>query len=318
MLHPIIGHTRVLLLAAALDALFGDPPTALHPIGWLGRGVRAVEARAPHAATSRAWYGARWAVAWPLIAAGAASLAVRGFTGAGGARLLAEALVLDITFALHALLARAEEVRRALDTGALDEARLLLSTHLVSRETADLSASEVAGATIESVAENLSDGVIGPWIAYAVLGVPGAAGYRAVNTLDSMWGYRSTEYIDLGRAAARLDDAVNWVPARATALAVVLGAVMTGEDAAGALRVWHRDGARTDSPNAGRPMAAMAGALGVALVKRDEYRIGDGRHPQAVDIGRAVRVARAGAAVVGGVLVAAMLGRRLRWAGVAS
>jgi adenosylcobinamide-phosphate synthase len=153
------------------------------------------------------------------------------------------------------------------------------------------------------VAENLSDGVLGPWLAYAALGLPGAVAYRAVNTLDSMWGYRTEAYVELGWAAARLDDLANLAPARLTALAIAVAAGALHEDGAGALEAWRCDAGVTESPNAGHPMAAMAGALGVRLTKRGTYTLGAGlREPGAEDIGRAIRLAR-GAAVGAAVMV---------------
>jgi adenosylcobinamide-phosphate synthase len=279
--------------AVALDGLFGDPPTAVHPVGWLGRAVRLAESAAPAGRRARRAYGILGAVAFPLATAGLARLLTRR---SSAAMLLGEALMLDAAFALRTLLARAEEVRAALAADDLVGARALLARHLVSRATDDLTVAEVSGAAIESVAENLSDGVIGPWLAYAVLGLPGATAYRAVNTLDSMWGYRTPDYAELGWASARLDDLANFAPARVTALAIVGAAFALAEDGLGAFEGWRRDASATESPNAGHPMAAMAGALGARLTKRDLYVLGgEGREPTAEDLGRAIRVARAAA-----------------------
>lgn len=298
MLAALRPRPSALLGAIALDALFGDPPTALHPVGWIGRLVRGVEAGAPASATARRQYGAVAAPAITLLTA----LAAAGWHAAPARRglpgVLAEAVALDGTFALRTLLRRADEVRVALEADDLDAARGLLGRHLVSREVHDLTASEIAGATIESVAENLGDGVVAPWLAYAVAGLPGAFAYRAANTLDSMWGYRSERYADLGFVAATTDDVANWVPARVAALAIVAAAAVAGEDAAGAVEAWRRDASTTESPNAGHPMSAMAGALGVVLSKRDAYTLGaTGRPPVAGDIARALVIARIAAAI---------------------
>ena len=297
-----------LLAAICLDAACGDPPSAAHPVAWLGRLVRLIEAGAPRPVEGAVWrrrYGVAAATALPLaLALGVGRLGrARGVPG-----LLAEAVALDLTTALRALLARADQVRSALDRGAVAEARALLATHLVSRATADLAPSEVAGAAIESVAENLSDGVIAPWVAYAVAGLPGAVAYRAINTLDAMWGYRTPPYADLGFGAARLDDLANLVPARVTAAAICVAAATAGADAAGALRTWGRDAGTTVSPNAGHPMAAMAGALGVTLMKRDAYRLNAaGREPTAHDVARAIRLARHAAAIAAAALLLTLL-----------
>jgi len=148
----------------------------------------------------------------------------------------------------------------------------------------------VSIAAIESVAENASDSVVAPLFYYVVGGVPAALAYRAINTLDAMIGYRGeTEW--LGKAAARLDDAANFIPARLTALLLAVASGAGGGSPARALALWLRDARKTESPNAGRPMAAMAGALGVELSKRGAYVLGAGlRAPAAADVRRAVRI----------------------------
>src|SRR5207253_11245026 len=125
---------------------------------------------------------------------------------------------------------------------------------------------------------------------------------------DALWGYRTPEFDALGRAAARLDDALNLVPSRVTALGIVAAARLQHEDAANAAKRWWHEGGRTVSPNAGQPMAAMAGALGVRLEKQGTYVLGEGlREPEGSDIGRAVRLARRAAMLVGAGLFGAML-----------
>ena len=298
-------------LGAAADAAFGDPPTALHPVGLVGRAASVLHALAPRTEAKRARYGLAVALAVPLAAA-AAAVAVRRLSRALHplAGVAAEVALLDATCALRTLLARADEVHRALATGTIEQARALLGRHLVSRDTSGLTASEVAAATIESIAENLSDGVIAPWLWYACAGLPGAVAYRAANTMDALWGYRTPEFEALGRAAARLDDALNLLPARLTALAIVAASMPGSADAsaAGAFATWRADARATASPNAGHPMAAMAGALGVTLTKPGAYTLGDGlRTPQAPDIARAIRLARRAATLTAAGLFGALL-----------
>jgi adenosylcobinamide-phosphate synthase len=173
---------------------------------------------------------------------------------------------------------------------------------------------ELARATVESVAENTSDAVVAPLVWGLVGGVPGLLAYRAANTLDAMVGYRNPRYEEFGWAAARLDDVLNWVPARVTGMFAVAGA---GRRAPEALRVFRRDGGRHPSPNAGRCEAAFAGALGVRLggvnayggrvERRDE--LGDGRSPEVRDVRRAVRLS----AVV--TLLAALAIGVAKWSG---
>ncbi|TAJ18797.1 MAG: cobalamin biosynthesis protein CobD [Dehalococcoidia bacterium] len=278
------------LLGAGGDALLGDPPNVLHPVRAVGLLARWYEARSRRATHQRI-AGLAGAVGIP-IASGVIATVFETARQSPGGRVVAAAATLALASAQSTLMRRALEVADALDAGDLDDARRLLGYHLVSRETGDLSAGEVAGATIESVAENLGDGVAGPWLAFALAGSGGAWAYRALNTLDSLWGYRSERYAEFGWAAARLDDLANLVPSRAAALAICVGA--SGERGIrSAFDAWRRDRGLTDSPNAGQPMAAMAGALGVTLTKRGHYALGAGfRDAGAGDIRAAVVVAR--------------------------
>lgn len=186
----------------------------------------------------------------------------------------------------------ARAVARALDEGDPAAARRLAGL-LVSRDTECL---EAEAATAESVLENGNDGVFGALFWFAVAGAPGCLLYRLVNTLDAMWGYRDRRYRDFGWAAARLDDLLNYIPARLTALSyAVLG--RTGR----ALHCWRTQAAAWESPNAGPVMAAGAGALGITLGGPARYRghwrerplLGRGRQPQARDIRRALDLVRA-------------------------
>jgi adenosylcobinamide-phosphate synthase len=185
------------------------------------------------------------------------------------------------------------DVQRALEHDDLPEARRLLSWHLVSRPTTELSAAEVAAAAIESLAENLSDSVIAPIFWYLCGGLPGLAIYRFCNTADAMWGYRDERYEYLGKAAARCDDAINLLPARLTATLITAAAQVTNGRASHAWKIARRDHKRTASPNAGWPMAAMAGALDTILTKRGHYTLGSGeRVPDATMIAEARVIVR--------------------------
>ncbi|HEU4734837.1 MAG TPA: adenosylcobinamide-phosphate synthase CbiB [Kofleriaceae bacterium] len=285
-----------LALALALDAAFGEPPDALHPVAWLGTGAACVLRAAPRTGPLRQLgFGAIVALGIPLGCAAAASWVLAAAARWPALELASAVLLVKPTFALRALGEAGERVRRALAAGDLAGARRRLAS-LCSRDPSTLDAPRLAAATIESLAENTSDSLVAPLFYLAVLGVPGAVGYRAVNTLDAMIGYRG-RYEYLGKAAARLDDLANLVPARLTAALLVVAAALTGRDAAGAARIAWRDGGRTQSPNAGRPMAAMAGLLGVTLEKVDHYQLGDGPAPSAATIALAWRAARVAAAL---------------------
>ena len=305
----------VACLAIGMDLALGDPPNRLHPVAWMGRAVGYAQARAPKAGRALPLaYGAG------IVLGGGLAL---GFVGRslgwllarvpGGGGLLLEAAALKATIGLRGLGQAVTAIQDALTQGDLDQARRLLSWHLVSRDTATLDTARVAAATIESVAENTSDGVLGPLVYYALGGLPGALVYRFVNTCDSMLGYRDEAREWLGKAPARIDDALNLLPARLTALLFVAASGLVGEDAARARRVRQRDARRTASPNAGHPMSAMAGALGVELEKRGHYTLGLGqRLPCPTDIGRALRLMRVATALAAGglLLVGLLAGRR--------
>jgi adenosylcobinamide-phosphate synthase len=265
----------------------------------MGRLQKWLRARAPALPAPAFAWGALMALAGPLVFGGGPAWLL-GLTG-GLVRALVAIYLLKSAFAMRALGAAALRVRRALDADDLPAARAALG-HLVSRDTASLDASLIAAAAVESVAENASDSIVAPLFFYAIGGVPAAIAYRAINTLDSMIGYRG-DLEWLGKCAARVDDAANIIPARLTALLVIATARLGDGSPARAFAVWRRDRARTESPNAGHPMAAMAGALGITLEKAGVYRLGGGlRAPVARDITRAVRVL-GGAAALAVVLV---------------
>jgi adenosylcobinamide-phosphate synthase len=263
-----------LVMAVGLDLVAGEPPSVLHPVVWMGKTISALERLAPERGPKRQLvYGAFLAVALPCAFAGAA-IALLGFLAPWpAAQWIVGAYLFKSTFAVRALWRAARNVRDCLGRGGLVEARQGLG-HLCSRDPSRLDPPAIVAATVESVAENASDSVVAPLFYYVCFGLPGAIAYRVVNTLDAMIGYHG-RYEYLGKAAARLDDVLNLIPARVTAALIVIGGALCGRDARRGLRVMWRDGGSTESPNAGRPMAAMAGVLGVELEKQGHYRLGD-------------------------------------------
>jgi adenosylcobinamide-phosphate synthase len=307
---PADRDMAVLSLAVGVDAFLGEPPTRWHPVAAVGRLIAAADRRAPARPLAALLYGALVALGGML----ACGIAVRPLTSPAAARLpvlqiTALALALKSAWAVRALEEAALAVSDALDADDLPAARCRLSA-LVSRDTARLDAPLVAAAAVESVAENLNDSFIAPLVWYALFGLPGAVAYRFANTCDAMLGYRG-RYEYLGKAAARLDDVLNWLPARLSALAIVVAARLVGAEAGGAWRVLRADHGRTASPNAGWPMSAAAGALGVRLEKQGHYVLGHGSRPAAArTILDAVRLMRAAAAISFAASVALLLARR--------
>ena len=244
------------------------------------------------------------------VAAASAAAVLAAVADLGWIAVVIEGVALKTTLSLRGLARAALAVAEDLSRADLPAARAAVGRDLVSRPTADLEASAVASAAVESVAENLTDAFLAPVLFFLAFGVPGAVVYRVINTADAMIGYREGVLVYFGRVAARLDDALNLVPARLAALALVLAAPLAGGDAAAALATMRRDHGRTASPNAGWTMAAMAGALGVTLAKAGAYRLGDGPAPTAHDIVRSVRTMAVAAALLLPVAVAGALALR--------
>ncbi len=279
-----------ILFAWLMDAALGEPPAAVHPVIWIGRYLGFARRFNQRNVLSGFWC---W-LGGALLVLGAAAGLQWGLARLPYlAALILTAVCLKPLFAWRALRGAALAV---LDAPDLPAARQALGWHLVSRDTSDLSAGEVYGATIESVAENLSDSVVAPLFYFLIGGLPLAALYRYANTADALWGYRTPELERFGKVAARVDDMLSFIPSRLTALWLVLVCPLAGLSASQAWRLWRRDAALTPSPNAGQPMSAAAGALGVQLSKRGVYRLGaDLCEPTEVDVRRALRLAAVGA-----------------------
>jgi adenosylcobinamide-phosphate synthase len=285
-----------LAAGVTLDALLGDPRRG-HPVAAFGRAAAALEARDYSDSRPR---GAVHAVACVLATAAPAAAVARLARRSPPLMATAAALTAWAVTGSRSLHDEAERIGVALSAGDLLAARRALPA-LCGRDPSSLSGREIARAVVESVAENTSDAAVAPLLWGVAAGLPGMTGYRAVNTLDAMIGYRSPRYERFGWASARLDDAANWIPARFTAALTVACAPVVGGSPAAALRAVRRYGARHPSPNAGRCEAAFAGALGLRLGGTNVYdgvaetrpELGDGRAPDATDVHRAVRLSRA-------------------------
>lgn len=300
--HP--DAALVLLLALAIDALVGDPDRIWrrwpHPVVWLGGmigwGDRVLN-RESLGPEGRRWCGGALLAGLLLLASGAAYLVEEALRSLPGGWLLVSA-VASIFIAQRSLVDHVARVRDAFAEGGLPDARRAVSM-IVGRDPETLDESGVARAAIESTAENFSDGVVAPAFWFVLLGLPGLVAYKAANTADSMIGHLSARHREFGWAAARFDDLVNLLPARAAGALIGLAAPVAGGRARLALRMMMRDAGLHRSPNAGWPEAAMAGALGVALAGPRTYASGvvadpflhrEGRPAGPPDIGRGLRV----------------------------
>ena len=286
-----------------LDTLFGDPPWLPHPVVLMGKAISALEkrlrARMPQTPQGELLGGAVVAFTLPvgtflltsLVCLGAAKLspwlglAVQMFWC--GQALAAKGLAQEST-----------NVYRALIKPDLPAARKAVS-RIVGRDTQNLTLEGVTKATVETVAENASDGVIAPLLYMLLGGAPLALTYKAINTMDSMLGYKNEKYLYFGRAAAKLDDAANYLPSRLAGLLWCASAALTGNSPKGAWRIWRRDRRCHASPNSAQTESACAGALGVQLAGPAYYfgeyyakpTIGDPLRPiEPEDIRRANRM----------------------------
>jgi adenosylcobinamide-phosphate synthase len=270
----VIASIATLGAAVLVDLVFGEPPNAAHPVAWTGKLIAWGTRIAPkRGAGKQIVAGSLLALTVPSTVVALCMSVFWGLRGHPVALFLTEALLLKATFALRALPAAANVVRSALVRGDLPEGRRALAS-LCSRDASTLQGPALIAATVESVAENASDSFVAPLFYFVLFGVPGAVFYRAVNTLDAMIGYRG-RYEWLGKASARLDDLLNLVPARMTAALLLVAGLLSRKDAAHGWLVLRREGALTESPNAGRPMAAMTGLLRIELAKDGHYRLGD-------------------------------------------
>ncbi len=321
---PAAAIFAILLVAFLLDAAWGDPPWLYrrlpHPVALLGRVLEWGEPRWNRAGlgdSARFWRGLLFVLAAVALASALGWAVERLGTAVPGGWIL-EAVLASTLIAFRGLHDHVRAVAEALDLGLdrIRDARAAVA-HIVGRDPARLDAPGVARAAAESLAENFSDGVVAPLFWFALLGLPGLCAYKAVNTLDSMIGQRNPRFEHFGKAAARLDDAVNWVPARLAGLLLVAAAALLPEASArGAWRTAWRDARQHRSPNAGWQEAALAGALGFALAGPREYPdgkvvdawMGDGRAAlDAADLRAGLRLYRVAGALIAGLLAAAWL-----------
>ena len=303
-----------------LDALFGDPAWLPHPVVLMGRCISRLEKflrrTLPPTPQGELVGGCVVAVVLPL-----GTFLVTSLACCAAARVhLLLGLGLQMFWCAQALAAKglAQESRRvyrALARNDLNAARCAVA-RIVGRDTEKLTAEGVTKAAVETVAENAGDGVIAPLLYMLLGGAPLALTYKAINTMDSMLGYKNSKYLYFGRCAAKLDDAANWLPSRIAAVLWVAAAAITGNDAKGAWRIWRRDRRNHASPNSAQTESACAGALGVQLAGPayyfgeyyDKPTIGDARRAvEPEDILRANRMMHAAS------LLAWALGLAVRW-----
>ena len=284
---------RIILLMLGgfiLDGIFGDPAWLVHPVVIMGKAITALEKflrkRLPNTPEGERLGGRILAMALPvgtlLITGGVCWLFYRISPILGFA---IELLWCAQALAAKGLVQESTNVYRELVKGDLPASRRAVS-RIVGRDTAELTSEGVTKAAVETVAENASDGVIAPLFYMMLGGAPLALVYKAINTMDSMVGYKNEKYLNFGRAAAKLDDAANYLPSRIAALLWIASAALTGNDAKSAWRIWRRDRRKHASPNSAQTESACAGALNVQLAGPATYF---GKYYDKPTIGDAVR-----------------------------
>ena len=289
---------RIILLMLGgfiLDGIFGDPAWLVHPVVIMGKAITALEKflrkRLPNTLEGERLGGRILAMALPvgtlLITGGVCWLFYRISPILGFA---IELLWCAQALAAKGLAQESTNVYRELVKGDLPASRRAVS-RIVGRDTAELTSEGVTKAAVETVAENASDGVIAPLFYMMLGGAPLALVYKAINTMDSMVGYKNEKYLNFGRAAAKLDDVANYLPSRIAALLWIASAALTGNDAKSAWRIWRRDRRKHASPNSAQTESACAGALNVQLAGPATYF---GKYCDKPTIGDAVRAIEPG------------------------
>lgn len=276
-------------LAIGLDLALGDPRNRYHPTVWIGTliGKFVSLVRSSNPASEK--LGGVILVLSVAIFVGVLAFYIDktfvylnhlDFSGFSRILILASSvfvigLLLKTTIAVRGMQNHASQIMDSLSRNDLDDARAKLSM-IVKRNTKNLDKQHVISATLESISENTVDGITGPLFYFAFFGLAGAFVYRTINTIDSMIGYKTDLFRNLGWFGANCDKVLNFVPSRLTSLIMILASIIAGGNWKHSLEVMKRDGPKTESPNAGYPMATMAGALGVKFEKLDHYVLGDG------------------------------------------
>lgn len=281
----------ILIMALIVDLVFGDPHNWFHPVMAMGRGIEWLEkflrrslhiSEDPEADRGKKQFAGAILVVLMLVIFTVIPLIIHNIATMFGETLTwaIDAFLAYQMLAMKQLKRESMKVYEALKRKNIKDARDAVSM-IVGRDTKRLNMTGVTKATVETVAENASDGVVAPLLFMMVFGVAGGWFYKTVNTMDSMIGYKNDQYKYFGTAAARLDDICNFIPARISALFMCIAAMFLGLDWKGAFRIWRRDARKSTSPNSGQTEAAMAGALGVELLG-DAYYFGKLVHKPAI------------------------------------
>jgi len=278
----ILESVVIVVFALLLDFLVGDPKTKYHPTAWIGKLIASLVPFTKSNSIRKELIGGILLVS--VIVVTVCTVLVVLDIGISLLTIDIVSLIVSIavgsillktTIAIRGMQKHALAVVDAVEKGDLGSARNHLSM-IVKRDTKNLDKNHILSGVLESVSENTVDGITGPLFYYAIFGLPGAFVYRAINTVDSMVGYKTTLFKNVGWFGAKCDTVLNYAPSRLTGLVMILGALILGYNWKESLYIMRRDSRKLESSNAGFPMAALAGALGTKLEKMNYYTIGNG------------------------------------------
>ena len=278
----ILESVIIVGFALLLDFAAGDPKNKYHPTAWIGKLIAKLAPFAKNNSGKKELLGGTLVVCTVVsivstllifleIGINLITIDLVSFLTS----IIIGTILLKTTIAIKGMEKHALNVADSLEKSDLDSARAHLSM-IVKRDTKDLDENHITSAVLESVSENTVDGVTGPLFYYAFFGLPGAFVYRVINTVDSMIGYRTSMFKNIGWFGANCDKVLNYIPSRLTGLVMILSALILGYNWKESFHIMRRDSKKLDSPNAGYPMSALAGAIGVKFEKINHYTIGDG------------------------------------------
>jgi len=278
----ILESVIIIGFAILLDLILGDPKNRYHPTAWIGNLIGIITTRIRNENQNLEKFSGIFIILIPISISTIILIGLQygiDFINIEFLSILVSLIsgiiLFKMTIAIKGMERHALAVLDAVEKNELNKARANLSM-IVKRNTKNLDKNHILSGTLESLSENIVDGITGPMFYFAIFGLPGAFAYRIVNTVDSMVGYKTQMFKNLGWFGANCDNILNYIPSRLTGLTIVLGSMLLGHDWKNCYEIFKRDGKKTDSPNAGYPMAAFAGALGTKFEKLEHYSLGTG------------------------------------------
>lgn len=279
----IIESIAIIFFALTIDFTLGDPKNKFHPTAWIGSLIAKITPSLKNSSNTLEKLGGIILII--ISSAIVASLIILLDVGINMITtdylsiiisIIVGGILLKTTIAIKGMEKHALAVVNSLENNNIESARNNLSM-IVKRNTKDLDKNHVFSGVVESISENTVDGITGPLFYFGLFGLPGAFVYRVINTADSMIGYKTNIFKNIGWFAANCDTILNYIPSRLTGFVMIFSAMILGYDWKRSYKIMIRDGGKTQSPNAGYPMAAIAGALGTRFEKIDHYFLGDGK-----------------------------------------